>query len=62
FQAVRLKITYATNTWTTPWMVYMFARMITCFINDDWQIVEHIIDFRPLENKEHEGFFAGKVF
>ena len=62
FQAVTSKITYATDIWTTPQMVYTFACSVSCFINDDWQIIEHMIDFKPLENKEHEGLFGGKAF
>jgi hypothetical protein len=43
-------------------MVYTFACSVGCFINDDWQIIERVIDFKPLENKEHEGLFGGNVF
>jgi hypothetical protein len=43
-------------------MVYMFACSIGCFINDDWEIIERVIDFKPLEDKEHEGLHGGKAF
>ena len=62
FQAVKSKIAYATNTWTTPQMVYTFAGSIGCFINDDWEIIERVIDFKPLEDKEHAGLYGGKAF
>jgi hypothetical protein len=62
FQAVKSKIAYATDTWTTPQMVYTFACSIGCFINDDWEIIERVIDFKPLEDKEHEGLYGGKAF
>ena len=43
-------------------MVYTFACTIACFINDDWEIIERVIDFKPLEDKEHEGLYGGKAF
>jgi len=61
FQAVKSKITYATDTWTTPQMVYTFACSVGCFINDDWEMIEHVINFKPLEDKEHEGLYGGKA-
>ena len=48
--------------WTTPQMVYMFACLIRCFINNDWEIIERVIDFKPLEDKDHEGLYGGKAF
>jgi hypothetical protein len=51
-----------TDTWTTPQMVYTFACSVGCFINDDWEIIKHVIDFKPLEDKEHEGLYGGKAF
>jgi hypothetical protein len=42
--------------------MYTFACSVGCFINDDWEIVEHVIDFKPLEDKEHEGLYSGKAF
>ena len=43
-------------------MVYMFACSVGCFVNGDWEIIEHVIDFKPLEEKEHEGLYGGKAF
>jgi hypothetical protein len=43
-------------------MVYTFACTVGCFINDDWEIIERVIDFKPLEDKEHEGLYGGKAF
>lgn len=43
-------------------MVYTFACSVGCFINDDWEIIERVIDFKPLEDKEHEGLYGGKAF
>ena len=61
-QAVKSKIAYAMNTWMTPQMVYMFACTVACFINEDLEIIEQVIDFKLLEDKEHEGLYGGKVF
>jgi len=43
-------------------MVYTFVCTIACFINDDWEITERVINFKPLEDKEHEGLYGGKAF
>ncbi|KAF8228390.1 hypothetical protein L208DRAFT_1291603, partial [Tricholoma matsutake] len=59
---VKSKIAYSTDTWTTPQMVYTFARTIGCFINDDWELIERVIDFKPLGEKEHQGLYGGKAF
>jgi hypothetical protein len=61
-QAIKSKIAYATDTWTTPQMVYTFACTIGCFINEDWEIIERVVDFKPLEDKEHQGLYGGKAF
>ena len=61
-QAIKSKIAYATDMWTTPQMVYTFACTIGCFINKDWEIIERIIDFKPLDDKEHQGLYGGKAF
>ena len=42
-QAIKSKIAYATDTWTTPQMVYTFAYTIGCFINEDWEIIECVV-------------------
>ena len=61
-QVVKSKIAYATDTWTTPQMVYTFACTIGCFINDDWEIIEHVIDFKLLEDRENQGLYGSKPF
>jgi len=43
-------------------MVYSFACSIGCFINDNLEIVERVVDFKPLEDKEHEGLHGGRAF
>jgi hypothetical protein len=43
-------------------MVFTFACTVSSFINEDWELIEHVVDFKPLEDKEHEGLYAGKAF
>lgn len=43
-------------------MVFTFACTVGCFINEDWELVQHVVDFHVLEDKEHEGIHAGKAF
>jgi hypothetical protein len=40
----------------------MFACTIGCFINEDWEIIERVVDFKSLEDKEHQGLYASKAF
>ena len=56
------RIAYATDTWTTKQMVYTFSCTAAFYISDDWELVEHVVDFKPLEAKEHEGIHAGYAF
>jgi hypothetical protein len=50
------------DTWTTKQMVYTFACTVGCFINDDWNLIERVVDFKPLEDKKHKGLFGGIYF
>ncbi|RXW11685.1 hypothetical protein EST38_g14171 [Candolleomyces aberdarensis] len=59
---VKSKIAFATDTWTNKQMIYSFACSIASFIDDDWKLIERVIDFRPLESKEHEGVHAARAF
>lgn len=43
-------------------MIYSFACSIASFVDDDWKLIERVIDFRPLESKEHEGVHAARAF
>ena len=43
-------------------MVFTFAGTVAQFINDDWQIVERLVDFYHIQDKEHEGEWAAKAF
>jgi hypothetical protein len=31
-------------------------------MNKDWEIIECVVDFKPLEDKEHQGLYGGKAF
>lgn len=43
-------------------MVYTFACTIGRFVDEDWEIIERVVDFKPLETKEHQGLYGGKAF
>lgn len=43
-------------------MVFTFSCTMGSFLTDDWELVEHVVDFKPLEEKEHEGLHAGRAF
>ena len=43
-------------------MVYTFVGTIGTFINEDWDLIERVINFKPLAEKEHQGLYGGKVF
>jgi hypothetical protein len=49
------------DTWTTQQMVYTFACTIGSCVNEDWELIQHVVDF-ALQDKEHEGLYAGKAF
>ena len=61
-QNVKSKIAYSTDTWMTRQMVYTFACTIGSFIDDDWKIIERVVDFVALDSHEHVGKQAAKVF
>ena len=42
-------------------MVYTFACPIGSFNIEDWEFIERVIDFKVLEDKEHEGIYGGKA-
>ncbi|EED82988.1 eukaryotic translation initiation factor 3 [Postia placenta Mad-698-R] len=52
FEAVKSKIAYSTDTWSTPQMVFSFAGTISNFIDDNWALIEHLIDMHPLGDDE----------
>ena len=43
-------------------MVYTFSGTVRCFINEDWELIERIINFKPLVEKEHQGLYGGRAF
>ncbi|KAJ6612081.1 hypothetical protein B0H10DRAFT_1711809, partial [Mycena sp. CBHHK59/15] len=52
---VKSKIAVATDTLTMRSMPYTFAGTIASWITSDWELVERVLDFHPIEDKEHEG-------
>ena len=43
-------------------MVFTFAGTIASWINDDWVLIERLVDFYHIQDKEHEGAHAAKAF
>ena len=43
-------------------MMFTFAGTIASWIDDEWNLVEQVIDFHSLADKEHEGVWAAKGF
>lgn len=43
-------------------MIFTFAGTIAHFINDDWELIERLIDFHQLSDKEHAGEAAARAF
>jgi hypothetical protein len=42
--------------------MYTFACTVASFIDDEWDLIERVVDFKPLEDKEHEGYLGGMAF
>jgi hypothetical protein len=61
-QSVKSKIACSTDTWTTRSMMYSFAGTIASWVTEDWELVERVIGFEPIGDKEHEGEYAAKAF
>ncbi len=40
--------------------MFTFAGMIASWVNEDWELVEQVVNFHPIVDKEHEGEFAAK--
>ncbi|KAK7012413.1 hypothetical protein R3P38DRAFT_2790675 [Favolaschia claudopus] len=55
---VKAKIAVATDTWTTRAMTYTFAGTIGSWISSEWELVQRVLDFHPIEDKEHQGEYA----
>lgn len=43
-------------------MIFTFAGTIANWIDDDWQIVERMVNFYHIQDKDHEGEWAAKAF
>ena len=43
-------------------MIFTFAGTIANWINNDWQIVERMVNFYHIQDKDHEGEWAAKAF
>ncbi|KAF7794639.1 hypothetical protein EIP86_005776 [Pleurotus ostreatoroseus] len=59
---IKSRIAYSTDTWSTRQMVFTFAGTIASFVNEDWELVERLVSFQHLDDNDHKGEYAAKVF
>jgi hypothetical protein len=59
---VQSKISFVTDTWSTPQMMYSFAGTMAVFIDDEWKINEILMGFKHLSVDDHKGKHAAKAF
>ena len=43
-------------------MVFTFTGTIASFIDKDWQLIEQMVNFYHIQDKDHEGEWAAKAF
>ncbi|TBU37033.1 hypothetical protein BD309DRAFT_974788 [Dichomitus squalens] len=43
-------------------MVFTFAGTLAHFIDDDWNLIERLVDFYHIQDDEHKGEQAAQVF
>jgi hypothetical protein len=43
-------------------MMFTFAGTIASWIDDDWNLVDRVIDFRSIAELEHQGEYAARGF
>ncbi|KAF5342711.1 hypothetical protein D9758_015876 [Tetrapyrgos nigripes] len=60
--AINSKISYSHDVWTNRQMIFSFAGIMAHWIDDDWKLVERLVDFKHLDSKEHVGQYAAKAF
>ena len=54
-----IPMTTGPHTWQ---MVFMFAGNMANWIDDDWQMIEHMVNLYHIQDKDHEGEWVAKVF
>ena len=43
-------------------MMFTFAGTIASWVDEDWNLVDRVIDFHSISESEHEGEHAAKAF
>ena len=43
-------------------MIFTFAGTLAHFINDDWNLIQQLVDFYHVDGDEHRGLEAGRAF
>ena len=57
---VESKIVYVNDNWMMHQMVFTFAGAIEYFIDKEWDLIEHMVNFYHIQDKDHEGQWAAK--
>jgi hypothetical protein len=39
-------------------MIYTFGGSIASWVTEDWELIERVIGFQPIADKDHEGEYA----
>lgn len=42
-------------------MTFTFSGTTATYINDNWELVEHVLDFNAISDKQHEGAHAARA-
>ena len=42
--------------------MFTFTSTIASWIDNDWQMIEHMVNFYHIQDKDHEGEWAAKTF
>ena len=61
-QSVTSRIAYAFDTRVTRQTTPALACTVGCFINEDWELIERVLDVKPLGDKGNEGVYGGMAF
>lgn len=61
-QGLKGRISYAHDTWTTRQMTHSYSGVVAFFIDDDWKLVQRMVDFKVLDQNDHQGAYAAISF
>jgi hypothetical protein len=62
YQGITSLIAYSHDSWTTGQMTFSFSRTIANFIDNEWNLVERLIDFSYVDIDDHQAAGAAASF